>query len=263
MTAADQKRFLAHVRKALGVGSPRPAPAGLFMTEPSEASIRLLERIRNRDAEGVQQIIARLRKAASSLNADLHVAADLSSAAAIVSRLTADRAPEWGSKKQVAAWRHPLISGLNLQTALEVPVFYSEPDPSLPGEPGRRRLLERIAGSFIGVTAADFCVADTATLVLCTRPGQARSVSLLPSIHVAVVEAGRLVADLSELYALLRWDPARDRGPERMFSAMTLISGPSKTADIEATLVHGAHGPRELHLIVVDTGKILDSGPQI
>jgi L-lactate dehydrogenase complex protein LldG len=105
------------------------------------------------------------------------------------------------------------------------------------------------------VTGADFCLADTATLVLITRPGQARSVSLLPSIHVAVVDAGRLLADLAELYTLLRWDAAGDGKPEKVFSTMTLICGPSKTADIEATLVQGAHGPRELHLIVVGNGK--------
>jgi L-lactate dehydrogenase complex protein LldG len=78
---------------------------------------------------------------------------------------------------------------------------------------------------------------------------------------VAVVESGRLIADLAELYALLRWDP--DQRADGLSTCLTLVSGPSKTADIEATLVHGAHGPRALHLIVVDRGKSLDSASQI
>jgi L-lactate dehydrogenase complex protein LldG len=82
-----------------------------------------------------------------------------------------------------------------------------------------------------------------------TRPGQARTVSLLPSIHVAVIELNQIVADLKELYALLKWDPrARSEG---LTNCMTFISGPSKTADIEATMVHGAHGPREVVVYVI------------
>ena len=92
-------------------------------------------------------------------------------------------------------------------------------------------------------------MADSATMVMRTRSGQARTVSLLPSIHVAVIEFGQIIADLKELYALLKWDPHTCK--EGLTNCMTFISGPSKTADIEATMVHGAHGPREVHLFVV------------
>jgi len=66
----------------------------------------------------------------------------------------------------------------------------------------------------------------------------------VPSVHIAVLPLDRLVAELSEIYAHLE---ALDPMP----AAVTFISGPSKTADIEAQLVHGAHGPREMHLFVV------------
>ena len=101
--------------------------------------------------------------------------------------------------------------------------------------------------SYIGVTAADFCIADTATLVMRTRPGQARSVSLVPSVHVAVISLDQILEDLAELYYRLKWDPRE----KDLTNAMTFISGPSKTADIELVMVHGAHGPREVTVVVI------------
>ena len=92
-------------------------------------------------------------------------------------------------------------------------------------------------------------MADTASLVMRTRPGQARSASLVPSIHVAVIYLEQIILDLKELYALLQWDPEVKK--EGLTNCMTFISGPSKTADVEATMVHGAHGPREVHIFVI------------
>ena len=82
-----------------------------------------------------------------------------------------------------------------------------------------------------------------------TRVGQPRCVSLLPSIHIAVIKLEQILSDLKELYTLLKWDP--DEQAEGITDCMTFITGPSKTADIEATLVDGAHGPRELYLFVL------------
>ena len=105
------------------------------------------------------------------------------------------------------------------------------------------------AGSFIGITSADYCIAETGTLVLKTAPGNERIVSLLPSIHVAVIKLEQVIADFKELYTLL--DKDLMDSPEGIESGMTFITGPSKTADIEATMVHGAHGPREVYIYIV------------
>ncbi|MGD8368444.1 MAG: lactate utilization protein [Desulfobacterales bacterium] len=253
MSTADEKRFLANVRRALNVAEPRQAPQGLFAESPSEESVRLLSRVAARTGEEFTALFARLREAAEPLNLRVDAAADGPAAGKAIARLAEQRSSEWGEPKTVAAWRHPLVESLDLPGQLAVPVFYSAPEPDRPAEEARTRLKRRIAESFIGVTAADFCLADTATLVLRTRPGQARSVSLLPSIHVAVLGAERLLADLAELYAVLRWN--RQQWAEGLSTCLTLVSGPSKTADIEATLVHGAHGPRELHLIVIGGPK--------
>jgi L-lactate dehydrogenase complex protein LldG len=96
-----------------------------------------------------------------------------------------------------------------------------------------------------GVTGADAGIADTGTLLL--RPGahEPRTLSLVPAVHVAVLLASRLYASLP---AVLRALSPHDDMP----SNLLLVSGPSKTADIQQTLAYGAHGPKELVIVLVD-----------
>jgi len=74
-----------------------------------------------------------------------------------------------------------------------------------------------------------------------------RLVSLLPPIHIAIVERGQVLPTLDELFTLRR----RDFLDGNLGSYMNLISGPSRSADIEYTLVTGVHGPGEVHMILV------------
>jgi L-lactate dehydrogenase complex protein LldG len=199
--------------------------------------------------------MVRLEQMAAPIHLQVRQVDDLPGAAAAIAELVANTPPEWGRRKQVAAWRHPLIEGLNLHEALKpqaVPVVYAplENDVGRGVDAVQRAdFRAAVAASYVGVTSADYCVADSATLVMKTRPGQARSVSLVPSVHVSVIRARRIIADLGELFALLTSDP--DQRAEGLTNCLTFISGPSKTADIEAHMVHGAHGPRELHLLIL------------
>jgi L-lactate dehydrogenase complex protein LldG len=99
------------------------------------------------------------------------------------------------------------------------------------------------ATTAVGITSADYALADTGTLVMIASPAEARLVSLLPPVHVAVVPVSRLLTGLDELFTLVP-DPAR------VTSSMVLITGPSRTADIEQILVRGVHGPGELHVVI-------------
>lgn len=99
----------------------------------------------------------------------------------------------------------------------------------------------------IGVTGADFAVADTGTLVHLARSGSPRMASLLPPVHVAIVRSEQFIPNLPVLISRLRADEWRDGLP----SAMTLITGPSRTGDIEQTLSVGVHGPGEVHVVVI------------
>ena len=248
MNTANQEEFINRIKAAMGESFAASRPkADLFGAEMSDENEATLERIKNRTPRERKKLLATLIEAAGPINLKVIPCEDTGSVTAAITKLVRERDPEWGDPKSVAAWQHPLIQSLNLPDALSeqgVPVFFADLQTT-----GKKDLRERIMASNIGITSADFCMADSATLVMRTRPGQARTVSLLPSIHVAVIKFNQIIADLKELYALLKWDAQESK--EGLTNCMTFISGPSKTADIEATMVHGAHGPREVHLFVI------------
>jgi len=100
------------------------------------------------------------------------------------------------------------------------------------------------ASAACGITGADYALADTGTVVILASPQEARLISLLPPVHIAIVERERLLTGLDELLAILPH-------PAEQTSSMVLITGPSRTADIEQILVRGVHGPGEIHVVVV------------
>ena len=95
-----------------------------------------------------------------------------------------------------------------------------------------------------GVTEVDYAVAETGTLVIRHRPEHGRLLSLVPFVHVAVVEPKCFVPDLLDLMEALRRDGVG--------SGVTMISGPSKTADIEMNVVTGVHGPNVVKAFVLE-----------
>ncbi|MGE5257432.1 MAG: LutC/YkgG family protein [Hyphomicrobiales bacterium] len=253
----DQIAFFRRIRSALGHDPDVSREArGLFAEGSSVEDQQLLERVRQRTEEGRQLLLDQLIEAGKPINLNVIALPDSAYATAAISRLVSEKKPEWGDVKSIAAWRHPLIESLNLQEALgrlQVPLHLTTPIPPSADKELDRAERERqrsaIIASYIGVTSADFCLADTATLVMRNRPGQPRSVALVPSIHIAVITMDQIIADMKELFALLRWDERYRQ--EGLSNYMSFISGPSKTADIEATMVHGAHGPREVHMLVI------------
>jgi len=105
---------------------------------------------------------------------------------------------------------------------------------------------EQLFAAELGITGVDFLVAETGSLVIFTSPGNPRSLSLLPPVHVAVARADQIVPDLFDLFDSKTWDT----NPV-LPSCVTLITGPSKTGDIELRLVTGVHGPGEIHVVLI------------
>lgn len=98
----------------------------------------------------------------------------------------------------------------------------------------------------VGVTGCFCALAETGTLMLLSGPETAAKTSLLPETHIAVVPVSRIVAGMEEGFALLRAEHGE------MPRSVNFVSGPSRTGDIEQTIVIGAHGPYRVHLLLVE-----------
>ena len=95
----------------------------------------------------------------------------------------------------------------------------------------------------VGITTAQAAIADTGTLVLDSARERHRFVSLVPPVHIAIVDAATIFQTLGEALAFIHQNG-------HISPAVTFITGPSRTADIELTLAIGVHGPQELYVIV-------------
>ena len=99
-------------------------------------------------------------------------------------------------------------------------------------------------GDQVGITGAFCAIAETGTLMLCSGPLTAATTSLLPETHIALVDINRIVATMEDAWALAR----KELG--KLPRAVNFISGPSRTGDIEQTIVLGAHGPYRVHVVI-------------
>ena len=237
---ANREAFMARVRTALS------APTSHGRGAIAYAELAPLAVAKRSDAP-----LELLAENAAALNIQLQLAADPAAAAALIRRIAVETEAEWAQQKALVRWDDALLNELDLETALadtDLPL-YRAPLVAPVDTVARDRFHRQLRSAVIGITSADYCVADTATLVLRNRPGQPGAVSLVPSVHVAVVRESQVLVDFVSLYAELAQERRRDR--EALTGRMTFISGPSKTGDIELVIVHGAHGPRALHLIVL------------
>ena len=97
-----------------------------------------------------------------------------------------------------------------------------------------------------GVSTALYGLADTGSVVLASSPEEPRARSLLPDVHVTLLSEDRILPGLDELFAVLGDD---------LPSALAIVTGPSRSADIEQRLAVGVHGPREVHVVLLPAGQ--------
>ncbi|QGY40404.1 lactate utilization protein C [Pseudodesulfovibrio cashew] len=241
----NERDFLNRVREALGRTTSSPVDPALFNPRPEgEREARLTQA--QRTPEERAALLALLKEAAVPLNLNVHEAATPDEAGEAIADIARNADTEWGGEKRLTLHDNPEIEALGLKDRLAGDGIAVDVAALLPDEDemqGKQRLRAQAEAAFIGVTGANWGVADCGAIALLAGPGRGRATSLVPSIHIAVLPLERLLADLPELYAQLE--------DTELPTSFNFISGPSKTADIEAQLVHGAHGPREMHLIVV------------
>jgi L-lactate dehydrogenase complex protein LldG len=174
---------------------------------------------------------------------------DLFEAMAVEQAASVTRIP---SLNQVPAALADYLKSANL-----APKVRLAPSPELEGLPwDSQPLLEvetgRAQGSDqVSLTGAVAGIAETGTLLLASGPEAPTTLNFLPDNHVVVLEASQIVGAYEDALDRLR----ESQGPGCLPRAVNFITGPSRSADIEQTIQLGAHGPRRLHVLLVEDGS--------
>ncbi len=205
-------------------------------------SSQLVQAIRTRSAANRVVLVEQFKSELAAVGGVLHCASSAEAACDSIVQVASSH-----KTRLAIGWNVALIEEIGLRTRLEQAdiLFFTRSEGGNAEDFGKRA-----AAADIGVTAVDYALADTATLVLRTGLGRARSVSLLPPVHIALLKLDQIIAGLDDLFPLLADNYAKSN--ESLDSALTFITGPSRTADIELTLVVGVHGPQELHVVLLD-----------
>jgi L-lactate dehydrogenase complex protein LldG len=213
---AARERILAEIRKRQGRGGP------LSVTEREAIETYLRRHPRGPLREPAADPVAAFRERAEAAASTTDRVASLAEAPPAIARyLDASGLPRSG-----CVW--PMLGSLDWRgagLALEARAAHAD--------------------DAIGVTGVFSAIAETGTLMLCSGPDTPASVSLLPETHIAIVPVQRIVPVMEDA-----WDLARAEFGQ-LPRAVNFISGPSRTADIEQTIVLGAHGPYRVHLLLV------------
>jgi L-lactate dehydrogenase complex protein LldG len=157
---------------------------------------------------------------------------------------------ETSASNQVAISEHPLCTRLGIIGALraQLPgVTFLAEDVAADNAFDRTRLRNSMANVQLSITGAEYLIADTGTIVSVAGPQASRQISLLPSIHVVLATPSQIFPNMAELFLEIQ----NAHGPKLPGSAITFITGPSRTADIEKVLIKGVHGPMRLLLAMV------------
>ncbi len=128
------------------------------------------------------------------------------------------------------------------------------PDPDALVGAARQYLRERFIQAGAGITGANALVAETGSVMLVSNEGNARLASSLPPVHIIIAGIDKLVRNLSDATVMMEALPRSATG-QPISTYLSFISGPSRSADIELSLSLGVHGPRHVHVVLLDNGR--------
>ncbi|RYY54796.1 MAG: lactate utilization protein B/C [Chitinophagaceae bacterium] len=129
-------------------------------------------------------------------------------------------------------------------------VYTLEPGllPAMPAEFTARLVKEDLAGCDVSITGCEALVARTGSIVMSAAQQSGRNTSVYAPVHICIAFSKQLVYDVKDALQLMK-----DRYGEKLPSLITFATGPSRTADIEKTLVVGVHGPKEVYVFLVES----------
>ncbi|MBY0523055.1 MAG: lactate utilization protein [Gemmataceae bacterium] len=221
---SSRDSFLQRVRQAVAQGN-RP---GVSAPLPSRGNVGY-------QGAGADPVF-HFRDALAAAGGFPHVVPDRDSAVARVLDLVRQK-----SARRALLGRGPFLDSLNLSERLRAEgIEVLAVDAFTP-----QTCRDPFFAADIGISGVDHLIAETGSVAVLAKPNDPRSVSLLPPFHIAVAERGQVLPDLFDLFARL---PTENGMP----SCLSLITGPSKTGDIELRLVTGVHGPGEIHVVLVN-----------
>ena len=254
MTSANMgipsREFLVSVREALGRANEPPINAYEPLTDDLAALENRAAEVRERIARELPDLSRRLGETAALRGWNVTNCGGVEEALDyVVSLARRLGATSVARSEQSVFGAVPVDAALAGVGALCWPAVYDGPDSRL----GVRR---RLADSSMGITGADYAIAETGSVIVLPRRGLSRLVSVVPPVHVAIVRPQDIIGSLDDLFALRRLEYHRngEGGAPDMGSYLNFITGPSRTADIEQTIVVGVHGPREVHMVLMDDG---------
>jgi L-lactate dehydrogenase complex protein LldG len=252
---SSQDAFLARVRWALRK-EPVPPSGRLPLVGEDQSLRQAAAALRERLTAQRQALIAQIQHELSAVGGRVACVASVAEATAYVTQLARDK-----NVTLVVRWPSELLHALEVDAALQqsgvsVRVAGWSAD-TLPSEAApetlqarRQELRTLLAQADLGLSGVDAVIAETGTLALSTLPGQMRSVSLVPPVHVAVARTGQIVPTMADY--LLRLRLTATDWQCQLTSCVSFITGPSRTGDIELKLTIGVHGPGELYLVLID-----------
>jgi len=236
LTSGDREAILKRIRQAVQQPAPKlfdghahTEGSATVASEPEHATRDWLPHVPV-DREGQFQLFAEL---SAKLQTDFRRVPDWESVRKIVRELIDE-----SKAALVACHDHPLV-----QQALEGETT-KRLDTSQPFEPVA---LEPAA---IGISACDALIAQTGSVLVSSRTCGGRALSVLPPHHIVIATADQMMADLTAAY-----DFIASRYEDRLPSMLSFITGPSRTGDIERILVLGAHGPKRLTILCLETNE--------
>lgn len=243
MAVTSKESFISMVSKALGRRGDLKRPQYPRLKIRREIQRQKAVTIEARSQAKRTELTEKLAEAAIHAGWKVLANAEYSTASAYISNIVKEK-----SADLIVRSSHKVLNDLQVDRFLSE-MGVTSTIVTVNQQSPREQLIEKMSKSQIGITGVDYAIAETGTCVLLPRKGVSRLVSLLPPVHIAVVEGDQIYENLDDLFALRRLAYMQNRN--NMGSYLSLISGPSRTADIEQTLVTGVHGPVEVHMIIL------------